>query len=294
VTETGLLIPTRAGSAVARRHHVLCEAPTNWDDPSVAPCADLLRSGHAPFAREGRLNVGAVHGDYQAFSLRVIGDYIERAKEFPSVRTIVVHPCPRLWNETAGVKHLLREVGDYGLFIVALQGLAERASDLCLDLVLEYNRAYWDTFADNESYDPERHTNRVREYFATSPEEWAQVPADVGASNFGLCLDTSHAATYAHRFPEPERLGVVERYLDLGGDRIWHLHWNGNTLKGFEGRADRHLPLGRDGLPAALHRRIRSLPGTRSWLLERWVDEETLAAELEFIRALEAPRTVTP
>lgn len=284
--ERRLLVPARAGAEVARRHGLLCEAPTNWDDPAVAQCTELICTAHAPFAWEGRLNIGAVHGDYQAFSLKVISDHIQRAKDFPSVRMMVLHACPRLWDETAGVEHPLEQVGDYGLFIVALQDLAKQAGDLGLDLVLENNRAYWDAFADEEPYQPRKHDDNVREYYATSPEEWAQVPEDVSAANFGLCLDTSHAATYAHRFPQPDRLSVVERYLDLGGERIWHVHWSGNTLEGTAGRGDRHLPLGKGSLTQGLHRRIWRCPGARSWLLEHWVDEETLATELEFIEAL--------
>jgi len=284
--ERRLLVPARAGAEVARRHGLLCEAPTNWDDPSVAQCMELLYTAHAPFVWEGRLNIGAIHGDYQAFSLKVISDYIERARDFPSVRTIVLHPSPRLWNETAGVEHPLEQVGDYGLFIVALQGLAKQASDLGLDLVLENNRAYWKDIPEEDSYQPAKHDDNVREYFATSPEQWAQVPEDVGAANVGLCLDTSHATTYAHRFPRQQRLAVVERYLELGGERIWHVHWNDNTPDEGSGREDRHLALGRGTLPRAFHRRLWTCAGVRSFTLERWMDEETLAAELAFVRGL--------
>ena len=263
-----------------------CEAPSAWEDEVVLPCAGFLVSAHAPFSKEGRLNVGALDKEHRALSLQAIREYIERAASVPALHTIVVHPCPRLWDETRGKEHPLEAVGDYEVFIRSLQELAQLCGELGLDLVMENNRAYWEGIPDDQPYDPERHDENVREYFGTSPESWAQVPRDVSASNFGLCLDTSHSTTYAHRFAEAERAAVLERYLELGGERIWHVHWNDSILEGIEGRPDRHLPLGQGSLPTDHHRRIWNWPSARSWTLEHWVDEETLVAELDFIKHL--------
>ena len=281
-----LLIPVRAGLEVARRYDLGCEAPSAWDDSVVLPCAKRLLTAHAPFAREGRLNIGAIDREHRRFSLQVISEYIKQAVGIPALRTIVVHPCPRLWKETGGREHPLEQVSDYGLFIAGLQELTRRVAGAGLDLVLENNRAYWEDVPGNQPYDPERHDDRIREYFGTSPESWSQVAQDVGAPNFGLCLDTSHSTTYSHRFPEPQRPEILDRYLDLGRDRIWHLHWNGSSLLANEGRDDRHLPVGQDALPVEHHRRIWNWPSVRSWLLEHWVDEKTLVSELAFIRTL--------
>jgi len=281
-----ILVPTRAGASVARRHGLRCEAPTDWTHESVAPCRDLLFTGHAPFSREGRLNIGALDEEYRRVSREIIAGYIRAAVVFPSVRTVVLHPAPRTWNETAGSRHPLKQVSDYELFIQGLRELARTAEQVGVGLVLENNRAYWEEIPNDEPYDPGKHDGTVPEYFATSAEEWAGVPADVGAPNLQLCLDTSHAVTYAHRFPEQERLTVLQSYLDLGAELIRHVHWNGNTLTCRAGRADRHLPLGAGDLPPAFHHRVGALTAARSFTLERWVDEDTLAAELEFINTL--------
>ena len=116
-----------------------------------------------------------------------------------------------------------------------------------------------------------------------SPEQWQQVAVDVDRHNVGLCLDSSHVVTYAHRFPEDRREERVLAVLSRP-ELIRHVHWNDNYLYDRRGRTDSHAPLNKGTLPTEMHRRIKYLPATL--LMEHFYDVETLEEELAFIDSL--------
>ena len=122
------------------------------------------------------------------------------------------------------------------------------------------------------------------ECFGASPEEWAQVCEDVDRPNVGLCLDSSHACTYAHSFADPgKRTERVLAFLTVP-HLIRHVHWNDNYLYDVRGRTDSHAVLGKGSLPIELHRGIKRLDATV--VLEHFYSIEELEEELGFIEGL--------
>lgn len=273
------------------RYDLYCEAQYSWTDPALDECLHRVMSAHAPYEakagdRNVRLNVASGNEDYRKKSVAVLEAFIRGAERAPNCKTIVAHPAPHYWDEDAGKPCEVSEVGVYEHFVESLKHLAGVARESGLNLAIENNRNPWKGIDDSEEYDHETHAGKVPEYFATSAREWAGLPGDVDNSSFGLCLDTSHAVTYALRFPVEARSGVIGLFTALGGDNIRHIHWNDNVLGSNEGRKDAHLTLGKGTISRDYHLDVWDLPNVECWLLEHWEGEGELAYEMRFIERL--------
>jgi len=276
-----------AGAEVLEKYNLYCEDRYNWDTRFDAPLLARTLSGHAPIDWEYkdevvRLNVGSPDAEFRRWSLGILEEYLHTAAKQTPARTIVMHSGPRYWVVKSDDK--VRPVGEYPLVVDGLTRLARLAGELGLRIALENNCTRWDEVPLEEEFDPERHLGRVRQYFSTYPEEWRQLHDDVGEPALGLCMDTSHATNLGHRFPLEERPAIYHRFIDLAGDRLWHVHWNDNWMDRKEGRKDPHLNLGQGTVPLDVHRRLWNLPSVQTYLLEHWRGDEALEEELAFIR----------
>ena len=205
--------------------------------------------------------------------------YIEEAVErFPKLQKVNMHCSPKRWaSDTRPLK------GDYDRLIDAVRRLSEVAAKHKIELMLENNRAYWEDVPDDLAAD-QVDRDAQNEYFGVEPEEWRQIQKDVDRSNVFLCLDPSHACTYAQVFVEHgKREAVMMAYLDAG-DMLQHFHWNGNDLFSPVGRQDSHMCIGTDTLPEEFHRRIKGWKATL--LLEHFYSVEELETELAYIQQL--------
>lgn len=286
-----ILLPPIAGPEVLEQYDLYCEDRYTWRTRFHAAMLARTISGHAPFdyARGGesvRLNVASPDAEFRAWSLDILTNYLRTAAETTPARTIVTHSAPRFWTEDAGRPCALKQVGEYGRVVESLKAAARLAGELGLRLVLENNCTRWDEIAPGEAFDPDYHIGRVKQYFSTYPEEWRQLHDDVDEPAFGLCMDTSHATNFSHRFAAQQRPAVYHRFIDLAGDRLWHVHWNDNWMDAVEGRGDPHLNLGQGTVPLDVHRRLWNHPSVETCLLEHWRGEEALVAELAFIQSL--------
>lgn len=252
--------------------------------------AARMRTAHAPFGfdekappRAGRMNIAALDPVWRRESLLKYEEYLASAARFPAVKLIVMHPAPRLWRE-GGTGAAPTPAGEYSLLIEGLRKLAGIAAKLNMTIAVENNRAYWDAVPDAQRF-VEADRTQVREYFGTSPWDWLQIWRDVARDNVGLCLDTSHATTYSHRFDDlDERRKVLWTYLSEPR-ALRHIHWNDNDPWQVAGRDDRHLAVGSSGLGDEFNRAIRGLKGV-THLLEHFEDLKTLDRELAYIGAL--------
>lgn len=286
-----ILVPLEAGIGVMDRYDLFCESKYDWTSAAFQECAERVVTAHAPYQMEvdgesRRVNIASPNEDFRESSLAFVEEFIQGADAAPNCKTIVSHAAPHYWVEDAGEPCDVREVGQHDLFVEGLQRLSRATADKGLRLALENNREPWADLGPDDSFNYEVHHGKVREYFATSPREWVDLPDQVNEPAFGLCLDTSHATTYAQRFPAPARAGVLDLFLTLAPDRLWHIHWSDNFLESAEGRKDCHLTLGKGDLPKEFHRNILACPSVTTLLLEHWVDEDQLAFEMRFIERL--------
>lgn len=279
-TRYPLAIRCPGGREVMERFGLRGEAPPKFDLEVVRPVADLMVTAHAPYSTgERRLSIADVDDAVREASIVHISEYIQTAvAELPNLQKINMHFSPKRW-----VYEDRTLVGDYDRLIDAVRRLADLASRRRLDLVLENNRAYWEGVPEDVSADRvDRDAQNA--YFGVAPEEWMQVQKDVARPNVFLCLDTSHACTYAQSFVDLEvRQKTMRAYLDAG-DALQHIHWNGNDLATNRGRRDMHLCIGTDTLPVDLHRAI--LGWNATLLLEHFYSVAELEAELRFIEGL--------
>ncbi len=285
-----LLLPPSAGAEVMKNYGLFCEDRYDWGVEQDPDLMERTLSGHAPFewhykGQIIRLNLASTDDDFRQWSFDILAQYIRSAAQTPHARTVVMHSAPRFWpiNGSSGE---IMVVGEYGRLIPMLKKLGKLAGELGVRLVVENNCTRWDDVDINDDWDPDRHLGHVRQYFATYPEEWAQLALDVDEPALGLCLDTSHATNFAQRYPLSQRPAIYHRFMDLAGDRLWHVHWNDNYMHSKEGRADPHLNVGQGTVPLDVHRRLWQIPSVRTMLLEHWRGEDALVEELAFIQSL--------
>ena len=247
----------------------------------MQPFAELLVSGHAPTQQgDVRLNIGATDSDFREESIREVEGYVETAAGFPRLKQVNIHFAPRRWLEE---KQTRGREGDYGLLIDAIRRIAEFASKRGIEVVCENHARYWTDLAEDASGDKVDWDNRDA-YFGASPEEWMAICEEVDRPNVFLCLDTSHACTYVHTFPESQRLKALESFL-ARPDLIRHVHWSDNYLYDPRGRADSHALLGHGTLPPEFHRAIRDVDATI--LIETFPETaEEIEGQLQFIDGL--------
>ena len=242
--------------------------------------ADVLATAHGPY-KDGdmRLNPAATEEDFREESIKTIEDFIDITAAFPKLAQINLHfGCVRRVDpdQTRG-----RE-GEYGLEVEAFQRIADFAAERDKEIVLENSGAYWTGVADDTPHDRVDWSKQSL-HFGTDPEEWIRVCEDVDRPNVGLCLDTSHACTYSHRFPEDERVNVLFSFLQRP-DLIRHVHWSDNYLYDARGRNDSHEVLGRGTEPVEFHREIKGLDAII--LLETICTVDELEEQLGFIEKL--------
>ena len=275
-----LSAPVESGLHNLERLGLKAEASMGDDIEAIQEYAGVLISAHAPVTIGAlRLNYGAPDEDFRNRSIAHIIDYIEKARQYPNVRQINMHPGPRHWlneEQTEGRQ------GDYDLMIDGIRQIAAHAAEFGLEIVLENNNAYWAGVPDETALEDVDWSQRNIS-FGSAPEEWIRICEDTDRDNVGLCLDSSHTCTYAHTFDPAERGDVVMRFL-AKPHLIRHVHWSDNHLYDLKGRNDAHAVLGQGSLPIELHRGIKDLDATL--LLEHFYTTEELEGELEFIADL--------
>jgi len=281
ISGLGLSGVTKAGAEDLRRLGLLTEIGQKIHLDEASALGGRVASGHAPFGIEGmRLNIAAVDDPFREMSIKMVTDYIESAAAVPSLRKVNIHAAPRRWHREAQTSG--RE-GSYDRLIDALRRIGAAARRHGIEIVVENNRAYWEGVAESTLLEEvDRDAQDV--YFCTAPEEWIRACEDVAMENVRLCLDTSHACTYAQTFPEgEERWAAMDAFL-ARPELVSHVHWNGNFIDENRGRDDSHLGVGKGTLGSEFHRKIKSHGATK--LLEHWHGLDALEEELEYILGL--------
>lgn len=280
-TRHPLSAPIEAGIVNLKRLGLNTEASMLEDISAFSEYSDMLISVHSPVNNgDQRLNYGAVDDEFRDQSVAHIIGYIEAAGRYPNVRQVNMHPPPRQWLAES---QLAGRTGDYDRMIDGMRRIAHHAAKLNMEIVLENNNAYW-TGVEEAVPAEEVNWTKQNQAFGTAPEEWIQICLDVDRDNVHLCLDSSHACTYAQTFPDVEqRKDVVMRFLAEPA-LIRHVHWNDNYLYDVRGRNDSHAALGKGSLPVEMHRAIKGLDATL--LIEHFYSIEELEGELEFIASL--------
>ena len=266
-----------AGLNTLHRLDLNTEASMGDDIDDMAEFADVLVSAHAPsMTGDARLNIGATDAEFRKTSIAVIVDYIDRARTYPNLKQINMHFAPKRWSDPT------QKTGGEGTYDLMIDGIREIGA-FCekydLELVLENSNSYWTDDIKGTPYDQVDWSER-NEYFGMSPENWRETVIDVDMDNVGLCLDSSHVVTYAHRFPEAQREERVMAFLERP-ELIRHVHWNDNYLYDYRGRTDSHAALNHGSLPTEMHRQIKYLDATL--LMEHFHGLGVLQEELAFI-----------
>jgi sugar phosphate isomerase/epimerase len=269
-----------------------------WPDFENDTFWDLAISGHAPASTGGLpLNIAATDDEFRRISIAELVGYVEQVRRLPRLKQVNIHPPPRQWLDET--QTAVRQ-SDYGLMIDSIRQIADFTAKIGLDLVLENLIVCWpragvmsreERFArriDDPSIPVDLPIDEVdwtdaNVWFGVSPEEWFQICEDVDRENVGLCLDSSHACTYAHTFA-PERRAEAMMAFVARPELIRHVHWSDSFLDDSLGRADRHMLIGKGTLPVEFHRAIKGLDATL--LIENFFTVEDLEEELEYIARL--------
>jgi sugar phosphate isomerase/epimerase len=273
-------VTTAAGLETLMRFGLNTEVPMSDDIEHAGYLSDILVSAHAPATiGEQRLNIAATDADFRKTSIAVITDYIETARQYPLVKQINMHFAPKRWHDAT---QPVGQIGEYELLIEGVREVGAFCEKHDIELVLENNNSYWSPDIKDTPFDQVNWSER-NEYFGMAPEDWQQVAVDVDRHNVGLCLDSSHVVTYAHRFPEGQREERVLAFLSRP-ELIRHVHWNDNYLYDNRGRNDSHAALNHGSLPTEMHRRIKYLDA--KLLMEHFHGADVLEEELAFIDGL--------
>ncbi len=247
--------------------------------------SEVLVSGHAPSSLQVgskiRGNIASADDEFRNMTIRTILDYVDVAQRYPHLKLVNMHFAPKRWIDETQNQY---QTGAYDRLIDGVRQIADFAEQRGIQIVLENNVAYFklngiedDVPAENVDWTDKN------EYYGVSPEEWTQVCEDVDRPNVGLCLDTSHACTYAHTFPEDRRRERIMAFL-AKPHLIRHVHWSDNYLYDARGRNDSHASVGKGSLPTELHRGIKKLDAVI--LLEHFYTIDELEEELEYVTAL--------
>ena len=273
-------VTTAAGLETLMRFGLNTEVPMSDDIEQAGYLSDILVSAHAPATLgEQRLNIAATDADFRKISIGVITNYIDTACQYPNVKQINMHFAPKRWHDPT---QPAGQIGEYELLIEGVREVAAFSDTHGIELVLENNNSYWSPDIKDTPFDQVDWSER-NEYFGMAPEDWQQVAVDVDRHNVGLCLDSSHVVTYAHRFPEDQREERVLAFLSRP-ELIRHVHWNDNYLYDNRGRNDSHAALNHGSLPTEMHRRIKYLDA--KLLMEHIHGADVLKEELAFIDSL--------
>ena len=275
-----LSAPVATGIELLKRLGLTAEASMADDIDAVGSLSDVLVSAHAPSAvGELRLNIAATDDDFRRESIDHIVAYVERARRYPRVKQVNIHFAAKRWVDETQVRG---QKGDYGRLIDGVREIAAFADEHGIEIVMENGTAKWTDVADDVPAAQVDWSDR-NVYFGMPPEEWIQICEDVDRPNVGLCLDSSHACTYAQTFQDDRREEVVMAYL-ARPELVRHVHWSDNYLYDARGRNDSHLSVGTGTLPTEMHRAIKALDATL--LLEHFYTPQELEEELAYIDRL--------
>ena len=247
--------------------------------------SQVLVSGHAPSSLQVgskiRGNIASTDDEFRDMSIRTILDYVDVARRYPHLKLVNMHFAPKRWIDETQSQC---QTGTYDRLIDGIRQIAAFAERRGIQIVLENNCAYFELngIADDVPAEKMDWADK-NEYYGVSPEEWTQICEDVDRPNVGLCLDTSHACTYAHTFPEDRRRERMLAFL-AKPHLIRHVHWSDNYLYDTRGRNDSHVSVGKGSLPTELHRGIKRLDAVI--LLEHFYTIDELEQELEYVTAL--------
>jgi sugar phosphate isomerase/epimerase len=247
--------------------------------------SEVLVTGHAPSSLQVgskiRGNIASTDDEFRDMSIRTILDYVDVAQRYPHLKLVNMHFAPKRWVDETQNQY---QTGTYDRLIDGIRQIAAFAERRGIQIVLENNCAYFELngIADDVPAEKMDWADK-NEYFGVSPEEWTQICEDVDRPNVGLCLDTSHACTYAHTFPEDRRRERMLAFL-AKPHLIRHVHWSDNYLYDTRGRNDSHVSVGKGSLPTELHRGIKRLDAVI--LLEHFYTIDELEQELEYVTAL--------
>ena len=247
--------------------------------------SQVLVSGHAPSSLQVgsniRGNIASTDDEFRDMSIRTILDYVDVARRYPHLKLVNMHFAPKRWIDETQNQY---QTGTYDRLIDGITQIAAFAERRGIQIVLENNCAYFELNGIADDVPAEKMDWAGKnEYYGVSPEEWTQICEDVDRPNVGLCLDTSHACTYAHTFPEDRRGERMMAFL-AKPHLIRHVHWSDNYLYDTRGRNDSHVSVGRGSLPTELHRGVKRLDAVI--LLEHFYTIDELEQELEYVIAL--------
>jgi sugar phosphate isomerase/epimerase len=273
--------PITVGLHDLARLELNTESPASLSSDDLRPFADLIVSCHAPSGADGqRLNVASKDDEFREWSINQLLLYVERVGQLPKLKKVIVHP-PR--QQTFDENQDLVEQGAYERLIDSIKRLGEFARGLGLDLLLENQTRRFTGITDDMPASQIDWSGRNLN-FASAPEEWIKICEDVDHPNVGLCLDSSHACTFAQTADDFQvREELVLAFLSKP-HLIRHVHWSDNYLFDARGRQDSHLLIGKGSLSQEVHRTIKGLDATV--LLEHYYSLPELEEELEFIRNL--------
>ena len=237
------------GLEVLERLGLTAEANTDMSLEEMTPFVGVLVSGHAPTRKDGmRLNIAATD-DFRQVSIGEHLAYVDAVSRLPRLRQVNIHFAPKRWVEDT---QLYGQESDYGLMIDAIMQIASFAAERGKEIVLENHIRHWTDIPDDVTGDGVDWTDR-NGYFGVAPEEWIGACKDVDRQNVALCLDTSHACTHTHLFPEEKRPDVLMSFL-AEPQLIRHVHWSDSYLYDQRGRTDSHAVVGKGSLPTDFHR----------------------------------------
>ena len=273
--------PMKAGIDNLKRLGLNTESSANADLEEARQFSDVIVSTHAPWTVDGmRLNYAATDEAFRRRSLDIILRHIDDSRTYPNLKQVNIHPPPKQWlddEQTEG-----RE-GDYNLMIDAMRQVADYAAGVGVEIVVENLIFYYTDIPEDTSPDQIDWSSRNLA-FGAEPQEWLQICEDVDRPNLALCLDSSHACTYAHTIADPDRRAAAVMEFVSRPELIKHVHWNDNYLYDIRGRDDSHAVLGKGSMPTDLHRAIKGLNATL--FLEHFYSIEELEEELDFIDRL--------
>jgi len=264
-----------------KRLNLSVEVGGSLDTEDIKLFADIAISGHAPKHVDDLLmNIATPEDDFREESIEALLRYIDMARGFPKLEQVNIHPPLKRWVDEAQTRGAN---GEYDLLIDSCRRLADYAASIGIEIVLENYIASWGDVPDDVPADEIDWSSR-NEAFGVTPGEWIQICEDVARPNFALCLDSSHASTYAHTIADVERREEAVMAFVAKPDLIHHVHWSDNYLYDARGREDSHALIGKGSLPVELHRAIKELDATI--LIEHFYGIEELEQELEYIEAL--------
>ena len=276
-----LSAPMQIGIGDLRRLGLMTEGTAHMGLDEYKPFSEIMVSGHGPYLKNGvRWNVAATDDELRKGSLEAMLDYVDMVRHMPKLRQVNLHFPAKRWRDEAQPDG---HYGTYDRMIEAFRQIADAADSHGIEIVLENGNAHWTGISDEVGADRVDWSERNWS-FGASPDEWMAICVDIDRANVGLCLDSSHLATYSHTIAdEGLRTRAALSFLDKP-ELIRHVHWNDNFLYDTRGRTDQHALLGKGTLPVEIHRSIKELDATLH--IEHFYTIDELEEELEYIDGL--------